>query len=725
MTLVIPIQQVKEQDRSRVGGKAYALSQLMALGMDIPKAVCISAEGYARYVAVTGLRERIMLELNRKRFQEMRWEEMWDASLRIRNMFLRTPIPAELDDPIRSALKTRLGDCAVVVRSSAPEEDSAKASFAGLHESYINLQGLDRIMEHIRLVWASLWSDAALLYRKELGLQVEKSSMAVLVQEIVVGERSGVIFGMNPNNFSQVVLEAVYGLNAGLVDGTVEPDRWLLDRKTGRLVDHIEPNRENRLVPADEGTRLESLPLHLRTKPPLDGDEPARLYRLVMKAESHFGSPQDVEWTFRDQGLHVLQSRPITTAENTATGDKRPWYLSLRRSLENLKCLRLNIESELIPGMIQEADLMSEKTLGDLTDIELAEEIDRRRNVYEHWVDVYWKDFIPFAHGMRLFGQVYNDTLKPDDPFEFMGLLGSSRLLSIERNRLLAEVARRIRRNPQLMHALKSGTAYPDQEFEAMLDMAVEKLGIAVARQEGTTVSDLNKKTIIPLLLQMADSPEPDADRTGKDLESLTGQFLSNFDGQRKELARDLLELGRASYKLRDNDNIYLGRIEMQMKAALTEAQRRISKRKGTPVTTLEPDDLLEILKNPGYVPHKIPAAEKAAAPPAIKARQLVGQPAGPGIARGKARLILVKSDLFAFRRGEILVCDAIDPNMTFIVPLSAGVVERRGGMLIHGAIIAREYGLPCVTGVASVTSSIRTGQSITVDGYLGIVIME
>jgi phosphoenolpyruvate synthase/pyruvate phosphate dikinase len=133
----------------------------------------------------------------------------------------------------------------------------------------------------------------------------------------------------------------------------------------------------------------------------------------------------------------------------------------------------------------------------------------------------------------------------------------------------------------------------------------------------------------------------------------------------------------------------------------------------------------LEILKNPGYVPHKIPAAEQAAAPPAIKARQLVGQPAGPGIARGKARLILVKSDLFAFRRGEILVCDAIDPNMTFIVPLSAGVVERRGGMLIHGAIIAREYGLPCVTGVASVTSSIRTGQSITVDGYLGIVIME
>jgi phosphoenolpyruvate synthase/pyruvate phosphate dikinase len=107
-----------------------------------------------------------------------------------------------------------------------------------------------------------------------------------------------------------------------------------------------------------------------------------------------------------------------------------------------------------------------------------------------------------------------------------------------------------------------------------------------------------------------------------------------------------------------------------------------------------------------------------------IKARQLVGQPAGPGIAFGTARVVQDPSDLFQFKTGEVLVCDAVDPNMTFVVPLAAGVVERRGGMLIHGAIIAREYGIPCVTGVADAATLIRTGDRVTVDGHLGIVII-
>jgi phosphoenolpyruvate synthase/pyruvate phosphate dikinase len=106
------------------------------------------------------------------------------------------------------------------------------------------------------------------------------------------------------------------------------------------------------------------------------------------------------------------------------------------------------------------------------------------------------------------------------------------------------------------------------------------------------------------------------------------------------------------------------------------------------------------------------------------QARQIVGQPAGPGLAVGAARVVAGREDLAAFADGEILVCDAIEPEMTFVVPLAAGIVERRGGMLIHGAIIAREYGLPCVTGVPRATELIRTGDRVTVDGYLGIVIL-
>ena len=145
-------------------------------------------------------------------------------------------------------------DRAVVVRSSAPGEDSSKTSFAGLHDSYLNIHGMDALLEHIRLVWASLWSDAALLYRRELGLDVEKSAMAVVVQEIVPGDRSGVAFGVNPNDHAQSVVEAVHGLNEGLVSGQVEPDRWILERASGRIVSHA-ASAEGPLCGARSGGR--------------------------------------------------------------------------------------------------------------------------------------------------------------------------------------------------------------------------------------------------------------------------------------------------------------------------------------------------------------------------------------------------------------------------------------------------------------------------------------
>jgi pyruvate,water dikinase len=138
-----------------------------------------------------------------------------------------------------------------------------------------------------------------------------------------------------------------------------------------------------------------------------------------------------------------------------------------------------------------------------------------------------------------------------------------------------------------------------------------------------------------------------------------------------------------------------------------------------------DPEEVIKALSDKNYQPiarRTIRTHKEDATHDTLQARQLTGQPAGPGISRGPVRVILEISDLSEFKSGEVLVCDAVDPNMTFVVPLATGVVERRGGMLIHGAIIAREYGLPCVTGVADATVLIKTGDQLTVDGYLGIV---
>ena len=166
---------------------------------------------------------------------------------------------------------------------------------------------------------------------------------------------------------------------------------------------------------------------------------------------------------------------------------------------------------------------------------------------------------------------------------------------------------------------------------------------------------------------------------------------------------------------MRDDDNIYLGRIARQVDVARDEAKRR-----GLPL----PIGLSQSLsmRPTGGQQHAAKTITQARLDFELRARQLTGQPAGPGLGSGCARLIRCPQDLFGFQSGEVLVCDAIDPSMTFVIPLAGGIVECRGGMLVHGAIIAREYGIPCVTGVQDALRMIETGTHLQVDGYLGIV---
>jgi rifampicin phosphotransferase len=202
------------------------------------------------------------------------------------------------------------------------------------------------------------------------------------------------------------------------------------------------------VTPVASGVHLESVSQDETLLPPLSDDEVAKVFNLVRRSEALFGPPQDMEWTFSDGELYALQSRPITTLKQATIGDQRPWYLSLRRSVGNLKRLRHQVEDVLIPAMAAEADQLASLDLTALSVKELKAELVRRAKTYRHWKDVYWSDFIPLAHGIRLFGVMYNDALKPRDPYEIMDLLGASGMLSVARNRKLEAMAAFIRKNP-------------------------------------------------------------------------------------------------------------------------------------------------------------------------------------------------------------------------------------------------------------------------------------
>ncbi|MGW8187995.1 MAG: PEP/pyruvate-binding domain-containing protein, partial [Desulfobacterales bacterium] len=655
MRLVIPASEIGRRQRRQVGGKAFALSRLLKVGVQIPETLCITGDAYRAFVLRTGLRERISLELHRKEFSRMRWEEIWDCATRIRSLFLRVPIPSAIEADLKVPIESCFSGTAVAVRSSALDEDGTAASFAGLHESFVNIRGIASILKHIRLVWASLWSDAALLYRQEIGLSVEKSAMAVLVQEVVAGDRSGVAFTRNPVAPSQGIIESVHGMNQGLVDGVVAPDRWVLDRKTRDILSHTPVLRQYFLVPGDNGVRKASLPPNLARRPPLDPQEVRAVFDTAMQAEKFFDAPQDVEWTVRDHDIHLLQSRPITTLQSGDGEDKRGWYLSLHRSFENLKTLRERIEKEFIPAMVDEAERLSKLDLNNLSDRDLAAEIKRRWETNHKWVTVYWEEFIPFAHGIRLFGQFYNDAVQPDDPYEFIDLLSDTQMVSVKRNRLLEEMAEMIRSDPGLAENLRGGGHVGETSvFNRKIECFIREYGDLSCSVTGGTQCLQAKEPLINILLEMASHPPvPTARRSLTRTDKLKKSFLNRFTEEERAQAAEKLDLARASYQLRDDDNIYLGRIESQLLAAIQTARRRVfdlnqEKRTGGVSQILEA--VLADLDHLGSP--QTPETESAGGSVIIKPRQLIGQPAGPGIAKGRARVIREHSDLADFQHG-------------------------------------------------------------------------
>ena len=726
---IFSVDHLPSLDASAIGGKGMALFKLAAAGLPVPMPLSISTAAYDQFVDTNHLREKIGLELYRKDLRDMRWEEIWDASLRIQLLFMKGGIDHELEAEICSGIRHTYGDQSLVIRSSAPEEDGAGGSFAGLHESYINVSGTSEILKKIKKVWASLWSDRAILYRQELGLEVLKSRMAVVVQPFVEGDVSGLLFTRNPLDETQMVVEAVHGLNQGLVDGAVAPDRWLINREKGAVELHTEPEQRDTwfVRSASGGITCSHLDEGKRAHSPLDESLLKGIVDLGLKVEDHFSVPQDIEWTRFNGSWCLLQARPITVGNSKTEGDKRAWYLSLTRSYENLLRLWSDITETHLPEMDQDYAELAAVDLDEMSAAHLAVELRRRIEMNERWTAIYWSEFIPFAHGVRLFGEVYNDMMEPEDPFEFVTLLTGQKMLSTERNDLLMACAQLAAADDSLLQSLKNGALKEagGDEFQSKVSrlrshFSVDFVGIG----DSLAVDRIISSMILQYSLLVDELPAANNVEQG----SLEKLFIEKAEQHSDIDPTMLLDMARASYRIRDDDNIHIGRIGQELERACQFARARLQSI-GRAVARGTTAANLALLLEGEEIAESATAAEVKASRdiglPRIRARQLQGQPASRGVATGTARVVDQMTDLAEFTRGEVLVIDAIDPTMTFFAPLAAAIVERRGGMLIHGAIIAREYGIPCITGVVGATEYIATGDKVTVDGYLGICTVQ
>lgn len=222
----------------------------------------------------------------------------------------------------------------VAVRSSGAEEDGADYSFAGQFDTFMNVHGLAEVHARVKECWASAFSARSLHYRYRNSLPMSSGAMAVIVQQMVMSERSGVLFTANPSNGNRAeyVVSSAYGLGEGLVSGAVDADTVVLDAASGEVRDTVIGEKERRFTAAaDSGCEISSVSAERRAALSLTPSDLLQLREVGARLTDIFRSPQDIEWAVADDRLWILQSRPITTplkppaAPEEPQGELRIW----------------------------------------------------------------------------------------------------------------------------------------------------------------------------------------------------------------------------------------------------------------------------------------------------------------------------------------------------------------------------------------------------------------
>ncbi|MEC4891124.1 MAG: PEP/pyruvate-binding domain-containing protein [Nitrospira sp.] len=310
---VIPLESCS--DRLLAGGKAWGLACLLAEGFPVPPGVCVTTDSYRRFLQ------------GQKIDAEALWLEAIQADgetgrkrlAAVRDRLLQAALP----DQILSALTQRLDalqqppDQLWAVRSSATNEDSADASFAGLYRTSLAVRR-EQIGASVQACWASLWEDRVLEYHKRIGGAGSMPAMAVVIQPVIRARAAGVAYTIHPvtGQADAVVVNAVPGLAQGLVEGTMPPDQFVLrwDSSASRAAvrERIIASKQSMMLAGAGGMRTEPIDQVQRECPSLADEDVVALAQLAKQVETVWGHPVDVEWAMDERGIWLLQARSVT-----------------------------------------------------------------------------------------------------------------------------------------------------------------------------------------------------------------------------------------------------------------------------------------------------------------------------------------------------------------------------------------------------------------------------
>ena len=316
------LDEIGRDDVATAGGKGANLGALVESGFPVPPGFVVSAQACQAFFESAGLSQGISF------LADTPEAGMASACRLIQDRIDRAEIPADLARAVLAAHDELVGrrgaEILCAVRSSATAEDLGDASFAGQHATYYYVQR-DKLLRMVKSCWASLWNPEAVSYRNTQGIDHGAVFMAVVVQEMIPSQVSGVTFTANPvtGDTDEIVTEASWGMGAAIVDGRVTPDHYVISRQGLALKEKRIADKRFMVPPSiqdDPGPRLRDVPHNRRRKETLNLEEAREVARWAIRAENHFGTAQDIEWAMVDGAFYMLQSRPITVMGHQEIG---------------------------------------------------------------------------------------------------------------------------------------------------------------------------------------------------------------------------------------------------------------------------------------------------------------------------------------------------------------------------------------------------------------------
>lgn len=313
--MILDFNEIKKEDVLVAGGKGANLGEMTSAKINVPSGFVITADAYRDFLKVNGI--DILIENGIKKSVDDE-RKLLNESEHFRGKIKSGKFPERLENAIREKYFNLGNNTRVAVRSSATAEDLPDASFAGQQETYLNVQGIESVLNAVRNCYASLWGNRAVSYRFHQGYDQTSVSIAVVIQEMIESEKSGVLFTVNPVNKkeNEMQINASFGLGESVVSGRVTADSYIID-KSGIIAQVNIGSKETQIIYGDKETVEVAVSSDKRKTRALNDREILELMKCGLEIEKHYRMPMDIEWAIKNDIVYILQARAITTLKNS------------------------------------------------------------------------------------------------------------------------------------------------------------------------------------------------------------------------------------------------------------------------------------------------------------------------------------------------------------------------------------------------------------------------